>query len=164
MPDEKIPGYKVKVNAFEFVFTEEDIAAADLIQKSPSQFHLLHDHHSVNAVLLESTDNGKHQVIEVDGESFDVQISDELDQMLDKLGFTAVSTRHIKEIKAPMPGLVLEVNVTEGQAVQEGDKLLILVAMKMENSIVIHADATIKKICVKAGDPVDKGQILVELE
>ena len=63
-----------------------------------------------------------------------------------------------------MPGLVLEVNVSEGQEVKEGDKILILVAMKMENSLMIHADATIKKICVKAGDPVEKGQVLVELD
>ncbi len=53
--------------------------------------------------------------------------------------------KQVKEIKAPMPGLVLEISVTDGQAVKEGDRILILEAMKMENSILIHADATIKK-------------------
>jgi biotin carboxyl carrier protein len=63
-----------------------------------------------------------------------------------------------------MPGLVVDVVVTEGQEVAEGDKLLILSAMKMENSILIHAAATIKKINVKPGEAVEKGQVLIELE
>ena len=63
-----------------------------------------------------------------------------------------------------MPGLVLEISVTEGQEVGEGEKILILSAMKMENSILIHTRATIKKIIVSAGQAVEKGQVLVELE
>jgi biotin carboxyl carrier protein len=63
-----------------------------------------------------------------------------------------------------MPGLVLEVSVTEGQTVKAGDRILILEAMKMENSLLIHADATIKKVKVVAGQAVEKGQVLVELE
>ncbi len=62
-----------------------------------------------------------------------------------------------------MPGLVIDVAVKEGQEVKEGDRLLILEAMKMENSIIIHANATIKRIAVTAGQAVDKGQVLVEL-
>jgi biotin carboxyl carrier protein len=63
-----------------------------------------------------------------------------------------------------MPGLVLEIAVSEGQQVREGDKVLILVAMKMENSIIINTDATIKRIAVSAGEAVEKGQVLVELD
>ena len=63
-----------------------------------------------------------------------------------------------------MPGFVLQVAVKEGDEVNEGDRILILEAMKMENSIMIHAAAKIKKVKVKAGQAVDKGQVLVELE
>jgi acetyl/propionyl-CoA carboxylase alpha subunit len=80
------------------------------------------------------------------------------------MGYGSISNKHIKEIKAPMPGLVLEIAVTEGQEVEEGGKILILVAMKMENSILIHTKATIKKILVSAGHAVEKGQVLVEFE
>jgi biotin carboxyl carrier protein len=83
--------------------------------------------------------------------------------MLDTMGYSNISAKQIKEIKAPMPGLVIEVSVKEGQDVKEGDKILILEAMKMENSIMTHADATIKKISVSSGQAVDKGQVLVEL-
>jgi biotin carboxyl carrier protein len=63
-----------------------------------------------------------------------------------------------------MPGLVLEINVIAGDEVVEGQKILILEAMKMENSILIHTNARIKKVVVSAGQAVDKGQVLVELE
>jgi acetyl/propionyl-CoA carboxylase alpha subunit len=156
--------FTVKVNEFVFSFSADDINAVDLIQKSPSEFNLIKNHRSVNAKLLETDIAGKKLKVEVDGESYEVSIKDELDQMLDKMGFGIASTKLIKEIKAPMPGLVLEVTVAEGQEVNEGDRILILEAMKMENSLMIHTKATIKKINVKAGQAVEKGQVLVELE
>ena len=156
--------FLVKANEFEFTFTEDEIASIDLIKNSDTEFNLLKGHRSVNAKLIEPNNNGKALRIEVEGEQFEVEIREELDLMLEKMGFNNVSTAHTKEIKAPMPGLVLEIAVTAGQEVKEGDKILILEAMKMENSIVAHSNARVKKINVKAGQPVDKGQVLVELE
>jgi biotin carboxyl carrier protein len=156
--------YKVKVNEFEFSFTQEQIDALDLVQKSPKGFSLIKNNRSVNAVLVEADQSAKRQTIEIDGEKFDIQLNDELDLVLDKMGFNTVASKQIKEIKAPMPGLVLEIAVAEGQQVQQGDKILILVAMKMENSIMISTAATIKRIAVNAGQAVEKGQVLVELE
>ena len=156
--------YKVKANEFEFFFTQEQVDSIDLLQKSPDVFHLLQNHKSVRGVLSESSHSAKVQVIEIEGERFDIQIKDELDQMLDKMGFSASAGKQIKEIKAPMPGLVLDIAVCEGQQVHDGDKILILVAMKMENSIMIYSDATIKRIAVSPGQAVEKGQVLIELE
>jgi biotin carboxyl carrier protein len=156
--------YKVKVNDLELTFTQEQVDAVDLVAKSLTRFHLLKDHRSIEATLTDADMTGKQQVIEIEGETFNIEIKDELDQMLDKMGFSAAAGKQVKEIKAPMPGLVLEVNVEERQQVTKGDKLLILVAMKMENSIMIQADATIKRIAVKPGQAVEKGQVLVELE
>ena len=67
------------------------------------------------------------------------------------------------EIHAPMPGLVLEINVSEGQEVEKGDPLLILEAMKMENVIKAPGNGIIKKIHVEKGNPVEKNELLVEL-
>jgi len=156
--------FKVKVNEFEFSFNYDEINAFDLIKISPTQFNLIKDHVSVSATLAETDINGKKLKIEVDGETYEVEIKDELDIMLDKMGFSVVSVKHLKELKAPMPGMVLEIAVKEGQEVKEGDKILILSAMKMENSILIPSDAVIKKISVSAGQAVEKGQVLVELE
>ncbi|MGG9962294.1 biotin/lipoyl-containing protein [Ferruginibacter sp. SUN106] len=156
--------FKVKANEFEFSFSKEEIAAADLIKKSPGVFNCIAAHQSVNATLITADDTGKKLSIEIDGEIYQVEIKDELDQVLDKMGFGFTAAKQIKDIKAPMPGMVLEIAVTEGQQVNEGDKVLILGAMKMENSILIPVNATIKNIKVTAGQAVEKGQVLVELE
>ena len=156
--------YKVKANDFVFTFTANEINAIDLIQKSSTQFHLIKNYQSVNAQLVQTDGSGKKVSIEVDGETFAIEINDELDQMLETMGFGVASAKQIKEIKAPMPGLVLEIAVSDGQEVNEGDKMLILEAMKMENSILIHTNATIKKVIVTKGQAVEKGQVLIELE
>ncbi|MFN4285000.1 MAG: acetyl-CoA carboxylase biotin carboxyl carrier protein subunit [Lacibacter sp.] len=156
--------YKVKANSFEFAIDAATAAAADVIQVRPNEFHLIHQNRSVTAKILQADASGKHLQVEVAGQTFTVTVYDALDQQLEQMGFSTASTKRIKEIKAPMPGLVLSIAVQEGQAVKEGDRILILEAMKMENSILIHADATIKRIAVRPGQAVDKGQVLVELE
>ena len=85
---------------------------------SEDSFNLLKDHKSVSAKVLEAT--GKKIKVEIEGETFDVEIKDELDQTLEQMGFGKASLKQIKEIKAPMPGLVLEVAVSEGQEVKIG--------------------------------------------
>lgn len=156
--------FRVKANDFLFSFPSAAINAADLHQLSPTEFNLLKDHRSVNAKLLNVDSTGKMQVIEIEGETFAIEIKDELDQELEQMGFGLASNKQIKEIKAPMPGLVLDIAVSDGQEVNEGDKILILGAMKMENSILVQAAAIIKKVIVVSGQAVEKGQVLVELE
>ena len=161
---DKNPAYKVMANEFEFTFSKAAITAVDLIKKSPISFNILHNRRSVNAILVATDIASKKLTIEIEGENFVVEIKEELDLMLEQMGFGLATDKQIKEIKAPMPGLVLEIAVSVGQVVNEGDKILILQAMKMENSIVIHASATIKRIAVSTGEAVEKGQVLVELE
>ena len=64
---------------------------------------------------------------------------------------------------APMPGKILNIKVSEGQAVKFGEVVVIMEAMKMETEIVAPADGTVSKILVKAGDSVDTGAALVAL-
>lgn len=154
----------VKTNGFSFSFTKDEIDKIDFVTLSPESFNIIKDHRCSNAKLIEANATAKKIKIELEGETFDIEIKDELDQILDQMGFGKSSIKQVKEIKAPMPGLVLEIAVSDGQEVKEGDKLLILEAMKMENSIMIQTDAIIKKISVSAGQAVEKGQVLVELE
>jgi len=156
--------YQVNANDFLFSFTHAGINEADLVQRSQGEFNLIKDHQCVNAKLINADATGKTQMIEIEGETFTIEIKDELDQELEKMGFGLATNKQIKEIKAPMPGLVLEIAVIDGQEVNEGDKILILGAMKMENSILIQTSATVKKVTVVSGQAVEKGQVLVELE
>ena len=66
-------------------------------------------------------------------------------------------------ISAPMPGNILKVNVTNGQAVKKGDVLMVLEAMKMENEILAPNDGTVSSVNVTAGQTVDSGAVLCTL-
>ena len=156
--------YKVKTNDLNFYFDKSDLAEVDLVQRSATEINCIKDNRSVNAVVAEADINNKKFKIAIDGEIFSIEIKDELDQMLEKMGYGAVVNKQLTNIKAPMPGLVLEINVNEGQIVCAGDKILILEAMKMENSIMVPSGAVIKKILVLKGQAVERGQILVEFE
>lgn len=163
MPNEP-KAFKVKANEFEFYFDAADLNSVDLVKKSTGVFNLIKNHRSVNACILEVFATGKAMKIAVEGEIFEVEIKDELDQLLEKMGYGVNEGKKIKEIKAPMPGLVIGIDVIDGQEVKEGDRLLVLEAMKMENSILIHLNAVIKRVAVSGGQAVEKGQVLVELE
>lgn len=156
--------YNVKTNGFSFSFTKDEIDKADIIQVSEDSFNLIKDNRGVNAKVLEVDSSAKKLKIEIDGGTFDIEIKDGLDQTLEQMGFGRSTLKQVKEIKAPMPGLVLQIAITDGQEVKEGDKLLILEAMKMENVITIHTNAVIKKVLISAGQAVEKGQVLVELD
>ena len=99
--------FKVKAGEFIFTFTAEEIAAMDIIKKSPTEFSLIRNHKSVNAKLTSANVTGKRVLVEVEGASFDIEIKDELDQMLELMGFGIAAAKQVKNIKAPMPGLVL---------------------------------------------------------
>jgi len=74
---------------------------------------------------------------------------------------TTPSGEHV--IKAPMPGLIIHVDVAEGNRVSVGQRLLVLEAMKMENDIIADKDGVIKEVHVKKGDNVELGQALVTI-
>lgn len=67
-------------------------------------------------------------------------------------------------VSAPMPGTVLKVNVQNGQAVKNGDVLLVLEAMKMENDIVAPCDGTVTSVTVSKGSSVTAGAVLCTLK
>ena len=156
--------FRADVNGLQFTFTQAELDEADVVDTGNGHLHLLDQSSSAHAQVLDAANGWKEQKLEMYGEIFQVQLADELDAMLDEMGFQSVAGRELGDIKAPMPGLVLQVHVEEGQEVKEGDKLLILVAMKMENSILAQQGAVVKKVHVAAGIAVDKGQVLIELE
>ena len=78
------------------------------------------------------------------------------------LGMDNVASSKVNQIKAPMPGMVLNVLVNEGTEVKKGDVLLVLEAMKMENMLKSPTDGVIKKIAVQKGNAVEKNQLLIQ--
>jgi len=69
-----------------------------------------------------------------------------------------------KKVYAIIPGVIRDINIKTGQTVKDGDKILILEAMKMKNILLSHRDGKIKEIKVESGDMVFKNQVLAEFE
>lgn len=85
------------------------------------------------------------------------------EQLMERMGLEEAGTAGAKELRAPMPGKVLEVLVQEGEDVREGDPMLVLEAMKMENVLRAGADGAIGSILVAPGEAVEKGAVLIAL-
>lgn len=157
--------FKVKVNdTFDFDFSKTHIDSLDVAQNENREFHVLHHNKTHNARVIASNFNEKQYCIEVNGTEYTIDIANPLDQLIKSLGFSVGMGKQVNAIKAPMPGLILEINVEVGQTVVENDQLLILEAMKMENSIVSPRDGVIKSIVVTQGEAIEKMQLLIEFE
>lgn len=126
-------------------------------------FSILYGTKSFRAELLELDQIAKSLILKVEGEIYTVQIAEPLDELLSAMGLHERADHKANQIKAPMPGLVLNVLVTEGQQVKKGDAVLILEAMKMENVFKSPEDATVKEIRVSVNAAVEKGQVLMVL-
>lgn len=141
-----------------------DLEDLDLVQESADRWHLLHLGKSYHIEVEEARYSDKVFVLRVNGYRHEVQLADPYDVLIDKLGLAKKVAHAVNEIKAPMPGLIRDLQVKVGEAVQEGQAVLILEAMKMENVIKSPAPGTVKEIRVNMGSPVEKGQVLVVFE
>ncbi|XMO85731.1 acetyl-CoA carboxylase biotin carboxyl carrier protein subunit [Algibacter sp. AS12] len=157
--------YKVKVNnTFDFNISDDELSNLDVHQTSENSYHILQNNKSVKAVITEADFSNKTYQVSIRNHSYKVSISNKLDMLIKDMGLSAKTAKQIDFIKAPMPGLILELHVEAGQEVKENDTLFILEAMKMENSISSPRSGIIKSISVKNGDAVEKNQHLIEFE
>ncbi|MGB5462570.1 MAG: acetyl-CoA carboxylase biotin carboxyl carrier protein subunit [Aureibaculum sp.] len=157
--------FKVKVNnALDFDISDNEITNLDAEKLSNSKYHILQNNRPFKAELVASNFNKKNYIIKINNHTYDVDISTPLELIIKKMGFTFGSSKQVNAIKAPMPGLILDIHVEKGQEVKENDALLILEAMKMENVIVSPRDGVIKSVSVSKGEAIDKNHLLIEFE
>lgn len=135
---------------------------ASIIETNPGEFHLLLNNKSYNFNIVKADFAEKKLVLKVNGKKFNVDVKDKFDELLHNLGMDSVASKKVNDIKAPMPGMVLNILVGEGQAVKKGDSLLVLEAMKMENILKSPADGIIKKVIASKGTAVEKNQLLIQ--
>ena len=131
----------------------------DVYKISDTLYHVIKDHRSYNVEVLADAD-GKHQ-IKVNGNIYETERINKFDELLKSLGMEKGGAGKVNELKAPMPGLVLEINVKPGDELKKGDRVLVLEAMKMENVIKVPVDATVASIEVEKGKTVDKNQVMI---
>lgn len=157
--------FKVKINnTIDFEISTDAIANLDALQVSNGKFHILRENKSFKAEITKANFSKKTYQVKVNNNNYNINISNELDSLIKEMGFSIGTKKQVNSIKAPMPGLILEMNVKVGQEVNENDTLFILEAMKMENSITSPRAGIIKSISAKNGDAVEKNQLLIEFE
>lgn len=162
---------KIKVNdqySFEIELNKKTILVngtklqIDSCQVAEKHAHVIYNHSSYNIEIVNEDRQAKTCTVKINGNTYEIRIEDSYDQLLKQLGMDNTQASKIRTVKAPMPGLVLNIMVDEGAAVAKGESLLILEAMKMENMIKSPTEGIIKKINVTKGAKVEKNTILIE--
>lgn len=157
---EKIYDVEIDANGITLNNEIKDISFAAI---NNNHYHVLLNQKSYNVELVSINAENKTAIMKVNNRVYECEIKDQFDDLLKSLGLDNLSAKKINDIKAPMPGLVLKVLVTEGQEFKKGDNLLVLEAMKMENILKAPTDGVVKSIKIKPGDKVEKNEVLLLL-
>jgi len=136
----------------------ETAVHADIRQTAVDQYSTLLDGRS-STILVGDLD-GAYRVV-TGSLAFEVRVEDERSRLSRMIGGSAVEAAARTEVRAPMPALVVRIEVKEGERVEPGRGLLVLEAMKMENEVKSAASGTVQSIAVVPGKPVEKGELLM---
>ena len=136
----------------------------DMVEIKDGKFHIIYQHKSFNAEVLEADYQTKSFLIKINNTQYRISVKDRFDILLDQLGMGNANTSKVNDLKAPMPGLIVDIKVKVGDTVKKGDTILILEAMKMENVLKATGEGTIKTIKILPKQNVEKNQIMIEFE
>lgn len=103
-------------------------------------------------------------VVELEGRSFRVRVEDARTRHIRELASHVAPTDTRRVLRAPMPGLVVRLEVEVGQSVETGDGLVVMEAMKMENELRAEGPGTVTSIDVEEGQAVDRDAVLLRIE
>lgn len=155
--------FKIKVNETHYDVTPEMSHTLDVVKTKAEKFHVNFKNVNYTAEIISADAHYKNITLRVNGNTHIVKLADKYDVLIDQLGLKNTTKLLSGNIKAPMPGLVLDVLVHIGQEVKAGDKVLILEAMKMENVITAPTDGVVKSINIQCGNAVEKNALLIEI-
>jgi len=162
--------YEVTVDGlmFQIVFRDGEPPLVNGMP-SPADIRPLGDHRlsvvwdgASHTVLAARVDGGYD--VYCTGDYHRVEVETEKGKLLKRYAVSSSAKSHRAEIHAPMPAMVVKVEVAVGDAVTEGQGLVVLEAMKMENVLKAHQSGTVKSILAVKGKAVEKGELLLLLE
>ena len=162
---------KVKVNkgkVFEATTSKDGITidsntiSWDIRKINPNHYHIISNNWCFSVETIKTDFSGKKFTFKINGMLQEVSVKNELDLLLEKMGMADIGDIKITDLKAPMPGLVLDVKVIVGQTVKKGDTVMVLEAMKMENVLKASGEGVVKAVKVKKGESVEKNQVMVQ--
>jgi biotin carboxyl carrier protein len=148
------------------MFNEEQIAQfnkdLDIKHIQSNIYSVIHNQKSHEISISKIDTDTRTISLTIDGVATKVKYANKMDLLLEQMGIDTNASAKLSLLKAPMPGLLVDWFVKEGDTVQAGDKLLILEAMKMENVIKSAGEGVIKKLHATKGIAVEKNQLLIE--
>lgn len=118
----------------------------------------------IHRVQLRAGESRGRYTLWIDGFRFEVEALDERTRAIRELSAATAKPSGPAPLVAPMPGMIVRVNVGEGDAVHAGQGLVVMEAMKMENELRAAAAGNIKRVHVSPGTAVEKGALLLEME
>ena len=136
----------------------------DMVEIKDGNFHILYNNRSFNAEVLEADYQTKSFLIKINKSKYSISLKDRFDVLLDQLGMSNANAVKVNDLKAPMPGLIVDIKVRVGDTVKKGDTILILEAMKMENILKATGDGIVKNIKIAPKQNVEKNQVMIEFE
>lgn len=154
---------KAKVND-RFEYWLSDQKEFEILERQGDRFRIRLGNKHFHAELLEFQFQEKKALLFVEGFVFEVQLFRPMDEMIQDLRSQLSETAEGQEYIAPIPGVIKSLSGVAGESVRKGDVLLILEAMKMENTIQATSDGARLTYFVSPGEKVVKGQILCSLE
>lgn len=155
------PQFVVKVNRQEFRFTENELDDCLIRHIDDANYELRWNNRNIHIEILHKDIETGEMIFRIERKKLSISLQSPLGQLIESLGFNNAKSLYTDALIAPMPGLVLDILVEEGQTVQKGDHLITLEAMKMENILRAQHDGTIGKILVSTSDKVEKNQLLI---
>ena len=127
-------------------------------------FDITHNGVVFHGEIVQDQSENRELTIKINHRVFQVKRKGELDEIIASLGFDKPKIRKLKELAAPMPGRVTSIHIELGQAIQPGDPILSLEAMKIENVLKAEGIGVVSAINIQQGDVVEKGFVLVSFE
>ncbi len=153
--------YKAKVGQQTYSISDKEVEALDLVHRNGLYYFLdNNENYKIEVISAE----GKTLKLKINNTIHTIQIADEVDQLIEKMGMDKPAEIKMTDVKAPMPGLILDIMVESGTEVKAGDPLLILEAMKMENVIKAVGDGVVKSVLLPKGATVEKNEVILEME
>jgi len=151
-------------NNHKIIIDELLLADYSVIGRSHNEITLLKEGVKYNCRILYHDKKNNRLHLKINGNPIKITIKKDIELLLEKIGIGNIENQSIKELKAPMPGVVLDIKVKEGDCIKKEDSLVILEAMKMENVLTSPMDGVVSSIEVKEKETVEKNTLLIKFE
>jgi biotin carboxyl carrier protein len=151
--------FEIEINGEDEIVVDGESSAIDFrsIAGQPV-YSLLINGRSFEA-LVQPSEYGLEVLLQ--GQLFLISVVDERERRLRQTSSPQLTERGEFHMKSPMPGLIISVNVREGQEISRGDRLITLESMKMQNELKSPMDGIVRSLRVKSGDNVEQNQVLL---